>query len=125
MTEIVADFQVTRWDAEPYAEQDTVMSQVVVEKTFTGAISGTSTARVLTAQAKTGQGYVASERFEGTIDGRSGTLVYQHGGIMDDGDGSTFGTIVPGSGTGDLADLRGTVSFWHDEKGATVTLKLS
>ncbi|GLY18527.1 DUF3224 domain-containing protein [Kineosporia rhizophila] len=125
MTEIVAEFQVTRWDAEPYAEQDTVLSQVVVEKTFTGAVSGTSTARVLTAQAEGGQGYVASERFEGTIDGRSGTLVYQHGGIMDGEDGTTFGTIVPGSGTGELAGLRGTITLWHDAQGATITLRLS
>ncbi len=125
MAEIVAEFQVTRWDAEPYLEQGTVLSQVVVEKTFAGAVSGTSTARVLTAQAEAGQGYVASERFEGTIEGRRGTLVYQHGGIMDGEDGTTFGTIVPGSGTDELADLRGTITFWHDAQGASVKLNLS
>ncbi len=44
---------------------------------------------------------------------------------MEGKDGTTFGTIVPGCGTGDLAGLRGTISFWHDEKGATVTLRLT
>lgn len=121
LREIVADFEVTRWDADEYAPS---MSQVLVEKAFTGAVSGTSVARLLTAGTEAGQGYVASERFEGTIEGRSGTLIYQHGGIMEGADGTTFGSIVPGSGTGDLAGLRGQISFWHDEKGAQVTLRL-
>ncbi|MBT0772517.1 DUF3224 domain-containing protein [Kineosporia sp. J2-2] len=126
-TEIEAQFEVTRWDADVYREagDGPAMSQVLVEKTFTGRMSGTSTARVLTAGSETGQGYIGSERFEGTIDGRTGSLTYQHGGIMDGAEGSTFGTIVPGCGTGELEGVRGGITFWHDEAGATVTLRVA
>ncbi|GLY33639.1 DUF3224 domain-containing protein [Kineosporia sp. NBRC 101731] len=129
MAEIRSDFEVTSWDAEVYLEPSEgetgpSMSQALVGKTFTGVMAGTSVARVLTAGAATGQGYIASERFEGTIDGRAGTLVYQHGGIMDGDDGSTFGTLIPGCGTGELEGLRGSIRFWHDDQGATVTLLL-
>lgn len=128
-TEIAADFEVTRWDTDPYLGPGPdgagpAMSQVFVGKTFTGEMSGTSVARVLTVVSADGQGYVASERFEGSVAGRTGTLVYQHGGTTAGAVGSSFGTIVPGCGTGDLADLRGTIAFRHDDQGAGVTLVL-
>lgn len=74
MTEIVASFEIKRWDAEVYQEpaEGQTLSQVLVEKEFSGAVTGTSVARLLAARSEGGQGYVASERFEGSVDGRSG-----------------------------------------------------
>lgn len=120
---VVADFEVTGWDETVYDEpaEGGSLSRVSVRKTFRGAMAGTSVAELLTAANRA---YVGSERFTGTIDGRRGTVVYQHGGV-DDGDRPhSFGTIVPGTGTGELTGLTGRISFRHDESGARVTLVL-
>ncbi|GAB6898117.1 DUF3224 domain-containing protein [Kineosporia succinea] len=127
MTEIVASFEIKRWDAEVYQEpaEGQTLSQVLVEKEFSGAVTGTSVARLLAARSEGGQGYVASERFEGSVDGRSGALVYQHGGIVGGGVGTSFGNVVPGCGTGELEGATGSVEFRHDENGAAVTFVLT
>lgn len=50
---------------------------------------------------------MASERVEGTLDGRQGTFVIQHGGLAEGTDQSSFGNIVPDSGTGELTGISG------------------
>jgi hypothetical protein len=124
---LVAQFEVTGWEPNVYDEpgEGPALARVVVRKTFRGVVDGTSVAEVLTAAGPAGRGYVACERFVGAVEGRTGTLVFQHCGI-DDGDAPyAFGHIVPGSGTGQLAGLCGTVAFVHDASGAHVTLVLS
>src|SRR5919206_1961899 len=74
------------------------LTRVTIRKTYRGAIQGHGVAEVLTSQGPDGSGYVASERIEGTLDGRLGTFVIQHGGLADRNGQSTFGAIVPGSG---------------------------
>jgi hypothetical protein len=120
-----AGFEVTGWDQELYLEGETSLAQAAVTKTFTGAVEGSSTTRLLTAGGPgDGRGYVASELFEGTIEGRRGSIVFQHGGVGDSNGATSFGNIVPGTGTGELEGLRGTVAYQHDENGAQVTLTL-
>lgn len=104
-----ATFEILSWDETPYDEPAAgpKLTRVVVGKRYNGAIEGTGTAEVLTAQGDAGAGYVASERVEGTIGGRTGTFVIQHGGLAEGARQSTFGSIVPGSGTGDLAGISG------------------
>lgn len=123
---LTTDFEVTGWEPNVYDEpgEGPALARVTVRKTFRGVIDGTSVAEVLTADGPNGRGYVASERFAGAVDGRNGTLVFQHCGL-DDGDAPyTFGHIVPGSGTGQLAGLSGEITFLHDASGAHVTLVL-
>ncbi|WP_245716762.1 DUF3224 domain-containing protein [Nocardia mikamii] len=90
-----------------------------VRKRYHGEIEGTGVVHVLTAQGEAGGGYVASERVEGTLDGRAGTFVIQHGGLADGTDLSSFGSIVPGSGTGELAGIRGRA---HEAQREVLTL---
>jgi hypothetical protein len=122
MTEIIAQFQVTGWEEGAFDEQ-TRTQRVTVRKTFSGEVEGTSVAELLAAGADGGRGYVASEFFTGSIQGRKGTLIFQHGGLDDGVAPYTFGNIVPNSGTDELSDLRGTIAFRHDESGATVTIR--
>ncbi|WP_234361940.1 DUF3224 domain-containing protein [Plantactinospora sp. BB1] len=119
-TEFTADFEVTGWDEQPYDEpaEGGTLARVTVRKSFRGVIEGTSVAELLTAANR---GYVASERFTGSIDGRPGTVVFQHAGL-DVEPPRTFGNIVPGTGTGELTGLTGTVSFRNDESGHSVRL---
>jgi hypothetical protein len=124
-TRAVSTFEISSWEEEPYDESDDgpVLSRVTVGKAFHGEVQATSVGSLLTCQAEGGEGYVASERISGSVHGRSGTFVVQHGGARGAGvPAVTFGHVVPGSGTGELRGLRGTVEFREDERGAAFTL---
>lgn len=121
----VADFEITGWDVredEEEAGEGAAMSRTEIAKRFTGALEGASRTQMLAAIAAGGRGYVATERFEGMLDGRRGTFVLQHGGLMDGDDVSSFGAIVPGSGTGELAGLHGEAGYVHEGDTARLTL---
>ena len=60
-------------------------------------------------------GYVAIEHFTGSVDGKSGSFVLQHSGVMNKGDGQLTVVIVPDSGTGELAGISGTMQIDNDE----------
>ena len=103
-----ATFEITRWDAAPYDEpaEGPPSSRIVVGKTYSGALAGESLAELLTAGELA---YLANERVTGTLDGRRGTFVLQHGAW----EGGQWGFVVPGSGTGALAGLRGDARLDH------------
>ncbi|NUW40837.1 DUF3224 domain-containing protein [Nonomuraea rhodomycinica] len=111
MTErtIKAGFEIVKFEESVYEEpaEGPKLTRVRIHKRYQGAIDGTGVAEVLTAQGTAGGGYVASERIEGTLDGRRGTFVIQHGGLADGPDQSSYGSIVPHSGTGGLAGISG------------------
>ena len=64
---------------------------------------------MLTAMTPTkgSAGYVAIERVTGTLHGRAGSFVFQHSGTMDRGAQQLSITVVPDSGTGELAGIGG------------------
>lgn len=63
-------------------------------------------------------GYVALEAFEGEVNGRPGTFCLQQFGTMTDGTSDLRYEVVPGSGTGELAQLSGIVLLTVDDDGA-------
>ena len=99
----VSSFDVTGWDETPTSApaEGPRLSRASVRKVFRGDLDGESVAEVLLCQsdpAESGAGFVASEVVTGRIDGREGTFVMQHGGLMGGGEPPrTFGSIVPGS----------------------------
>jgi len=62
-------------------------------------------------EVKGSAGYVAIERVDGTLAGRSGSFVLQHHGIMDRGNGRLTVTVVPDSGTGQLEGISGAMAI--------------
>ncbi len=54
-------------------------------------------------------GYVAIERVTGTLHGKSGSFILQHSGTLTRGAPQLTITVVPDSGTGELAGLAGTM----------------
>ena len=56
-------------------------------------------------------GYVALERFTGTLDGRSGSFVLQHSGTMARGAAHLNLSVLADSGTGALTGLSGTMKI--------------
>ncbi len=51
----------------------------------------------------------AIERVSGSLGGRSGSFVLEHVGTARNGVATSKRTVVPGSGTGELAGLRGVI----------------
>jgi hypothetical protein len=86
--------------------------KIHVEETFTGDIDGDGVAEFL--QVARGDGsasFVGIERVEGKVAGREGAFVLQDAGIVEGNVVSGEWFVVPGSGTGELAGLRGTGGF--------------
>lgn len=79
------------------------------EKRFDGPLQARSVVEMLghmTAVEGSGA-YVALERVEGTLEGRSGSFVLRHAGVMERGVQSLLLSVVPDSAEGELAGLRG------------------
>jgi hypothetical protein len=113
-----APFTNDRYDEEPYAEAEgTELSRVHISRTFTGDLEGESTAELMIAKSEGGGGYIGHDRISGTLGGRRGSFVFQHGGIMGPAGVSNTGTIVPGTGTEQLEGITGEGTMLADEEG--------
>ena len=125
----VAAFDIDAFDqTEPFSQRDGVsLAEGEVQKTFHGDIEGASTVRMLTARCNegaAGSGYVALEELEAAINGRRGSVVLLHAGTMVNEDQWAVWRIVPGSGTGELAGIRGEGRIDIDSEGRhTFTLE--
>jgi hypothetical protein len=113
-----APFTNDRYDEEPYGEAEGAeLSRVHISRTFSGDLEGESTAELMIAKSEGGGGYLGHDRISGTLGGRAGSFVFQHSGIMGPDGVSNAGTIVPGTGTGELAGLTGEGTMLADEDG--------
>jgi hypothetical protein len=119
-----APFTNDRYDEEPYADAEgTQLSRVHISRTFTGDLEGQSTAELMIAKSEGGGGYVGHDRITATLGGRSGGFVFQHTGLMGPAGVTNAGTIVPGTGTGELDGITGDGTMLADEEGNhTLTL---
>lgn len=97
----------------PVEASGSPIGAMLIDKTFHGDLEGKSLGQMLAVRtAVSGSaGYVAMERVDGTLDGRRGTFALQHSGTMDKGAQSLSVTVVPDSGTADLAGLTGTMNI--------------
>lgn len=109
----------------PGTAADDTRGRATFRKTFQGALAGTSEGEMLTAgvPASGKAGYVALERFTGTLEGRTGTFVMQHSGTMDGARKTLAVAISPGSGTGQLAGIGGTLVIDIEGKQHYYTLR--
>lgn len=90
-----------------------LLGRMSIDKQFHGDLEATSKGEMLSAgtAVKTSAGYVAIERVSGTLNGREGTFVLQHNGIMNRGTPQLTVTVVPDSGTGELVGLSGRMTI--------------
>lgn len=93
--------------------EDSHLGRMSIDKTFHGDLEGTSRGQMLTAMTPVdgSAGYVAVEKVTGTLDGRSGSFVLQHNGTMSGGEQRLTITVVPDSGTGELAGVAGSMTI--------------
>jgi hypothetical protein len=88
------------------------LTEVRLSETFTGDIEGESTVRALEVlRADRSASLVSMQRFRGKLGGRQGTFVLQGSEIVEGGKIKATWFVVPGSGTGNLAGLRGEGGF--------------
>lgn len=106
-----AKFTITNWDEQAFAEfaGPEKLTRAITSQTYTGVLAGQSRADSLMyyGPAEAPVRYVGLERFSCTLAGRSGTFVVQSQGTFADGVATTTWSVIPGSGTGELAGIRG------------------
>jgi len=119
-TFIVKSFVPTEITPEPAIATGMPVGVSLMEKEFTGDVAGRA-ATLFTAafDQATGVGtYVAMESFEGSVAGRAGSFNFAHAATTSGSDRQAeYLTIVPGSGTGELAGITGTGGLAVDEDG--------
>ena len=84
-----------------------------LDKHYRGDLEGASAGEMLsTGNAASGSaGYVAIEQVTGALHGRTGSFALQHFGAMRAGEVELAVRVVPGSGTGDLEGIAGTMTI--------------
>jgi hypothetical protein len=106
------EFEITA--LEPAMDMDGVSTgRNQVDKQFQGDLDGTSRGVMLTAMIPSTQSaaYVAIERVSCRLDGRRGSFVLQHTGSSTATGQKLVVTVVPGSGTGQLVGITGTMTI--------------
>jgi hypothetical protein len=89
-----------------------VLTRIHVEESFSGDISGDGVVEFLQAARADGSAsFVGIERVTGTVAGRNGTFLLQDAGTVQGNVVSGDWFVIPGSGTGKLAGLRGEGGF--------------
>jgi hypothetical protein len=92
---------------------DALFGRFLLSKKFSGDLVADARGQMLSAGTVTpgSAGYVAIDQVTGTLDGRAGSFVLQHSGTMNRGAPVLSITVVPDSGTGELAGLSGTLKI--------------
>ena len=114
-TRAASTFEVTTWDEKPYAEIEggPKLTHAHIVKVFHGDLEAESILDYLMIYSTDGGSarFYGLERVVGKIAGRSGSFVLEHTGTDINNETKDTSTIVPGSGTGELINLRGTGQF--------------
>jgi len=91
----------------------TLLGRYQLVKEYHGDLEGTSKGEMLAAgDPKSGNaGYVAIEEMKGTVNGHAGSFALQHIGLMENGAYKLSVVVVPGSGSGELKGISGTMEI--------------
>jgi hypothetical protein len=108
-----------RHDAETYDDREgATLGRIHIERSFQGDVEGEATAELLTATAANGAAvYLALDRISGRLEGREGSFVLQHRGLLSAEGAEIDGAIVAGSGTGELRGITGQGAITVDDDG--------
>jgi len=107
------EVKLTPQAAESGGGGGAALARLVIEKKYEGDLEATSRGQMLSFQSavKGSAGYVAMEEVTGTLQGRRGSFVLQHGGSMAGGLAELDVRVVPDSGTGELTGLAGRLDI--------------
>ena len=113
-------FTIKGWDEKPYNETEggPKMTRASIKMEYKGDIEGEGALEYLMVYPEENKAYfVGLERIVGSVGGRKGSYVVQHEGTFEGGIAKDKSTVVDGSGTGELAGLKGQGSYetGHEE----------
>lgn len=102
----------------PQADDDFEAGRMTIDKTYHGDLESVGKGQMLSVQTgvQGSAGYVAIEHVTGKLQGRSGSFVLQHSGIMDRGASALTVSVVPDSGSGELSGLTGKLNIIISEE---------
>ncbi len=119
--------EVKSYEPQPYEEpaQGPNLVEIHVTETFSGNIEGEGAARFVQAVRDDGSAsFVGIERVRGKLDGREGSFLLQDAGTLEGTIVKGDWFVIPGSGTGELAGLRGQGGFTAElGQRAAITLE--
>ena len=105
-------FEVKISPLAAYNQEDKTLNRFSIDKQFHGDLEATSKGEMLSAgNPGTSGGYVAIEKVSGKLNGRSGSFVLQHSATMENGHPNMSIFVVPGSGSGELSGISGTMEI--------------
>ncbi|WP_407929741.1 DUF3224 domain-containing protein [Kangiella shandongensis] len=92
-------------------------NRMLLNKAYHGDLKATGKGEMLSVRTpvETSAGYVALEQVAGELDGKKGSFVLQHFGVMSGGNNRLILEVVPDSGTGELKGLSGTMEIRIEE----------
>jgi hypothetical protein len=104
------DVKVT---AQEEPSPDPLLGRMTLDKKYHGDLDAVGQGQMLTAgtEVKGSGAYVAIEHVSGTLEGRAGSFVLQHTGIMAQGAPELTINVVPDSGTGQLKGITGKMTI--------------
>lgn len=97
-----------------------LFGRMAIDKRFRGDLDAASRGEMLAGgtAVQGSAGYVAFEKVQGVLDGRRGSFLLLHRGVMDRGAADLSIDVVPDSGTEELLGLSGRMSIEVREGGA-------
>ncbi len=106
---------------------DSGISRLLLEKQFHGDLEAASKGQMLACGGPPSGsgGYVGMERVTGKLSGRSGSFALQHNGTMEPSGVHLSVTVVPGSGTGQLVGISGSMNIVIESGKHSYTLDYS
>ena len=117
-TQATGPFEV-KLNPEPLSDiaGKTGLGRLSLDKKFQGDLVAVSQGEMLSFRSSVqgSAGYVAMETVTGTLHGRHGSFVLQHSSTMTRGVPEQSITVVPDSGTGELAGLSGRLLITIEE----------
>ena len=114
MPVVKGKFDVKTLPQAPEASSDfAAVGRLLLDKRFHGPLDAVSRGQMLAIGGEGGWGvYVAIEKVEGALDGKSGSFILYHNGTMTPKDGQSLTvTVAPQSGTGELAGISGRMAI--------------
>jgi Protein of unknown function (DUF3224) len=92
---------------------DPTVARMALDKVYHGDLDATGLGQMLAGMGtlKDSGAYVAIERVTGTLHGKKGSFAVHHVGVMNRGVQSLVITVVPDSGTDELAGITGTMTI--------------
>jgi hypothetical protein len=113
MANVRGTFTVSSWDENTYAELDGngKLTRATVTFDFTGGVRAQGTWDAVMCYRDDGTAvFTGMQRMVGEVDGRPGEFVLRADGTFVEGEARSEWEVVEGSGSGELAGLRGAGS---------------